>query len=116
MRHIKTNTLTVEQFLEKLHTRTNFTSHDNTDYSEISINFPCAFRWGDGTERISTLVLDYDPDTRNITKITINGSNLIQIIGYTYMNECYLWFTVKDMTQFDFSRVEDTPAVLILNV
>lgn len=116
MRIIRTNTLTVEQFLEKLRTRTNFTTQDNRDYSEVSVKFPVAFKWGDGSEVISSLLLEYDSDTRNITRITITGSNLIQIIGYTYMNECYLWFTIKDMSQFDFSRVENTPGILILNV
>lgn len=54
--------------------------------------------------------------THNINRITIIGSNLVQIIGYAYLNECYLWFTIKDMHQFDFKRIEDTPGVLILNV
>lgn len=55
MRHIKTNTLTVEQFLEKLHTRTNFSTQDHSDYSEITIKFNSAFKWGDGNERIHRL-------------------------------------------------------------
>ena len=116
MRIIRTNTLTIEQFLEKLRIRTTFTSQDNMDYSEVIVRFPVTFKWGDGSERISSLCLEYDSHTRNITRITITGSNLIQIIGYTYINECYLWFTIKDMTQFDFSRVEDNPAVLIINL
>lgn len=116
MRYIKNNILTIEQFLEKLKTRASFSSEQNHSGSELFISFPTPFRWGNGSENIDSLTLNFDPITHNIKKVTIIGSNLVQIVGYTYLNECYLWFTVKDMTQFDFERIEATPGVLILNV
>lgn len=116
MRYIKNNTLTVEQFLEKLKTRTSFSSKQNSSGSELFISFPTPFRWGDGSENIDSITLNFDSMTHNINRVTIIGSNLVQILGYTYLNECYLWFTIKDMNQFDFERIEDTPGVLILNV
>ena len=116
MRYIKSNSLTIEQFLEKLRTRSNFSSEDNKSQSLLCITFPTPFRWGDGSEEITSLTLHYDPSTRNISKITIIGNHLTQVVGYTYLNERYLWFTIKDIGQFDFSRIADTPGVLILEV
>lgn len=116
MRYIKNNTLTVEQFLEKLKTRASFSSKQNSSGSELFISFPTPFRWGDGSENIYSITLNFDSMTHNINRVTIIGSNLVQILGYTYLNECYLWFTIKDMNQFDVERTEDTPGVLILNV
>ena len=116
MRYIKNNTLTIEQFLEKLKTRTNFSSKQNPSGSELFISFPIPFRWGDGSENIDSLTLGFEPVTHDINRITIIGSNLVQIVGYTYLNECYLWFTVKDMNQFDLKRIESTPNILIINV
>jgi hypothetical protein len=116
MQYIKNNTLTVEQFLEKLKTQTCFSLKQTPSDSELFISFPMPFRWGDGSESIDSLTLSFNPMTHNINKITIIGSNLVQIIGYAYLNKCYLWFTIKDMHQFDFKQIEDTPGVLIFNV
>ena len=116
MRYIKNNTLTVEQFIEKLKTRTCFFSKQHLSGSELFISFQTPFRWGDGSEKIDSLTLSFDLITHNINRVTIIGSNLVQIVGYTYLNECYLWFIVKDMNQFEFERVEATPGVLILNL
>lgn len=116
MRYIKSNTLTVEEFINKLHSRAQFTSRQNDSESKISISFQSPFTWGDGSEKIDSLTVQFDRESHNISKITIVGSNLVQIVGYTYLNECYLWFTIKDMSQFDFEHVDDIPGVLILNV
>lgn len=116
MQYIKNSPMTVDEFLSKLEERTSFSIDRDGFSSSVKISFLCHFTWGDGSEKISDLILDYDPATENISKITIIGSNLVQILGYTYMNEQYLWFTIKDIRQFDFEHIEDTPGILVLNI
>lgn len=116
MRYLKNAPMTVDEFLSNLEERASFSVEKDDDDSRVKIDFLVPFTWSDGSEKISNLVLNFDPTTKNIFRITITGTNLIQIIGYTYLNEQYLWFTVKDMRQFDFDHIEDCPGILVLNV
>ena len=77
MGYIKNNALTVEQFLEKLKTRASFSSKQNPSGSELFISFPTPFRWGDGSENIDSITLNFDSMTHNISKVTIIGNNLV---------------------------------------
>lgn len=116
MDYIKNKTMTIDDFIAKLQTRTTFNVNRNDTLSEVTINFPSPFRWGDGDEKISSLKIDYDPTSKNVKKIEITGENLFQIVGYTYIHENYLWFTIKDMGQFNGDHIEDYPARLTINV
>lgn len=67
-------------------------------------------------KKIDSLTVNYDNYTEYINQITIKGNNLLQILGYTYMNENYLWFTIKDMSKFGVDHIEDIPGTLIINI
>lgn len=116
MRHIKSTLMTVSDLIGKLRTRSFFTEEHDQINHRVNLTFATPLTWSDGREKIASLSAEYDANTQYVQRITIIGSDLIQIIGYTYMNECYLWFTIKDMNQFDFEHIEDIPGKLIINV
>lgn len=116
MEYIKNQPINISSFLEKLEAMTNFRYEVDNSNKEVSVIFYRPFTWGDGSEKISRLILHYVKGSNNIYQLTFIGSNLTQIIGYTYIHESYMWFTVKDMTQFDFEHIDDNPGILVLNV
>lgn len=116
MEYIKNKPMTVSSFLIKLEQISRYTYVIDESHTEVKISFFHPFTWSDGNEKIINIVLKYIKGTNNICKLTFIGNNLTQIIGYTYLNESYMWFTVKDMKQFDFEHINDCPGVLALTV
>lgn len=50
--------MSVDEFLSKSEERTSFSFDRDESNSRVKISFLCHFTWGDGSERISELILD----------------------------------------------------------
>lgn len=115
MKRITSTQMTLSEFLSKLQDRTAFSVDKDSQNHRAVIKFSVPFTWSDGREKIDSLTINYD-DKEYINQIIVKGNNLLQILCYTYMNESYLWFTIKDMSQFGVDHIEDVPGSLIINI
>lgn len=116
MQRITSTQMSLSEFLSKLQTRTSFSVDKDSSNHRAVIKFSVPFTWSDGREKIDSLTVNYDNSTEYINQITVKGNNLLQILGYTYMSENYLWFTIKDMSKFGVDHIEDIPGTLIINI
>lgn len=101
----------IEHLLNKLRNATTFDLDIREEDGRALIAFDAPYTWSDGSEKLVALWVDFNPQTKEITKFRLYGDNLQQALGYAYINHKYLWCKVEN---YNVEGMNDYPPFITL--
>lgn len=86
----------IDALINNLESQTSIDVDYRDSEGRALIIFETPYTWSDGTEELVAIWAEYNTNTKQISKLRLYGSNLQQILGYTYLHRNYLWCTVNN--------------------
>ncbi len=86
----------IDTLIHKLESQTAIDAECKDSEGRALITFEIPYTWSDGVEELVAIWAEYNTNTRQISKLRLYGSELQQILGYTYLHRNYLWCKVEN--------------------